>query len=46
MQQGGAYLNDVPVKDDKAVIGAADFSNAGSALLRAGKKKIHRLMIG
>ena len=46
VQQGGAYLNDVPVKDDKAVIGAADFSNAGSALLRAGKKKIHRLMIG
>lgn len=45
VQQGGAYLNDVTVEDDKAVIGLADFSNSGSALLRAGKKKVHRLTV-
>jgi tyrosyl-tRNA synthetase len=45
VQQGGAYVNDVVVTDDKARVTAADLKD-GAILLRAGKKKYHRVLAG
>jgi len=43
VQQGGAYLNDVAVADIQARIGESAMQD-GALILRAGKKKIHRLV--
>jgi tyrosyl-tRNA synthetase len=44
IQQGGAYVNDQPVTDVNAVVGDADVEG-GALLLRAGKKKFHRVIM-
>jgi tyrosyl-tRNA synthetase len=43
IQQGGAYLNGKPVTDVNAIVGEADLES-GALLLRAGKKKFHRVV--
>ena len=45
VQQGGAYVNDAVISDPQAKLGAADLKD-GALLLRAGKKKYHRVLIG
>ena len=44
IQQGGAYVNEVPVDDVDALITAEHLSD-GLILLRAGKKRYHRIVI-
>jgi tyrosyl-tRNA synthetase len=44
-QQGGAYVNDAAVTDPQARIDAS-FVRDGAILLRAGKKKVHRIVVG
>jgi len=44
VQQGGAYVNDVVVGDAQARVTAADVTD-GAVLLRAGKKKYHRVLV-
>lgn len=44
VQQGGIYINDTRVEQPEAVITAADLT-ADGILLRAGKKRYHRLII-
>ena len=43
VQQGGAYLNDIAVGDAQRRVGQDDLQD-GALLLRAGKKKIHRVV--
>lgn len=43
IEQGGAYVNDVPVTDLDAVIAAGHLAG-GQILLRAGKKRYHRIL--
>ncbi len=43
VQQGGAYVNDVVVGDDAHKVAASDLKE-GAILLRAGKKKYHRVL--
>ena len=45
VQQGGAYVNDEPVQDIEALITDADLEH-GEILLRAGKKRFHRIVTG
>ncbi len=45
VQQGGAYVNDEPVQDVEALITDADLDR-GEILLRAGKKRFHRIVTG
>ncbi len=45
IQQGGAYVNEQRVQDVNRVIEAADLTPEG-IMLRAGKKKYHRLVVG
>ena len=45
VEQGGAYVNDRKVKKFDEVIKEQDFAADGTALLRAGKKKFHRIKI-
>jgi len=42
--QGGAYINGKPVADVSAVVAEGDLEN-GALLLRAGKKKFHRVVV-
>jgi tyrosyl-tRNA synthetase len=44
IQQGGAYVNDRRVESVEQVITIADLSD-GALLLRAGKKKYHRVVV-
>ena len=44
VQQGGAYVNDNAVGDILARLGGDDLRN-GAILLRAGKKKVHRIVL-
>ena len=44
VQQGGAYVNDIVVGDAQARVTAADVTD-GAVLLRAGKKKYHRVLV-
>jgi tyrosyl-tRNA synthetase len=44
IQQGGAYVNDQRISDVDAVVGEADLT-PGGILLRAGKKRYHRLLV-
>jgi tyrosyl-tRNA synthetase len=44
IQQGGAYVNDQRISDIDAVVGEADLTPEG-ILLRAGKKRYHRLLV-
>src|SRR5207237_369484 len=44
IQQGGAYVNGKPVADVNATVAEADLDN-GALLLRAGKKKYHRVVV-
>ena len=44
IQQGGAYINDQRVSDANHIVGQAD-GTAEGILLRAGKKRYHRLVI-
>lgn len=44
IQQGGAYVNDAPVTDVQARLDAASLKD-GAILLRAGKKKVHRIVV-
>lgn len=45
LQQGGAYVNDIVISDAQAKVTAADLKD-GAILLRAGKKKYHRVLAG
>jgi len=45
VQQGGAYVNDTVISDAQARVTAADLKD-GAVLLRAGKKKYHRVLAG
>lgn len=45
VEQGGAYINDRKVKKFDEVIKEEDFGTDGTVLLRAGKKKFHRIKI-
>ena len=45
VQQGGAYVNDAVIGDAQAKVTAADLKD-GAVLLRAGKKKYHRVVAG
>lgn len=45
VQQGGAYVNDAVISDAQAKVTAADLKD-GAVLLRAGKKKYHRVVVG
>jgi tyrosyl-tRNA synthetase len=44
VQQGGAYVNDAAAGDPQARLGTSDVRD-GAILLRAGKKKVHRIVI-
>ncbi|MFN0163609.1 MAG: tyrosine--tRNA ligase [Burkholderiales bacterium] len=44
IQQGGAYVNDQAAGDVQARVGSADLRD-GAVTLRAGKKKIHRVLV-
>ncbi len=44
VQQGGAIVNDRKVEDEKAVIGAPWLDAEGVLLLRAGKKRVFRIV--
>jgi tyrosyl-tRNA synthetase len=44
LQQGGMYINDVRVESLEFTLGAADVTSDG-ILLRAGKKKYHRILV-
>ena len=44
VQQGGAYVNDLAVPDIQARVGTAEIRD-GAVLLRAGKKKVHRVVV-
>jgi tyrosyl-tRNA synthetase len=45
IQQGGAYINDERAEDVDAIVGEADLAPEG-ILIRAGKKRYHRLVVG
>jgi tyrosyl-tRNA synthetase len=45
IQQGGAYINNKKVNKFDKLIKAEDFDQNGTILLRAGKKKFHRIKI-
>lgn len=45
VQQGGAYVNDVMIGDMQAKVTMDDLMD-GAVLLRAGKKKYHRVVVG
>lgn len=45
IQQGGAYVNDERIEHVDAVVSEADLTPEG-ILLRAGKKRYHRLVVG
>jgi tyrosyl-tRNA synthetase len=45
VQQGGAYVNDAVISDAQARVTAGDLKD-GAVLLRAGKKKYHRVLAG
>jgi tyrosyl-tRNA synthetase len=45
IDQGGGYLNKVRVEKFDLMIRAEDFSEKGEILLRAGKKKFHRIRL-
>jgi tyrosyl-tRNA synthetase len=45
VQQGGAYVNDVMIGDMQARVTTDDLMD-GAVLLRAGKKKYHRVVVG
>lgn len=44
IQQGGAYVNDAVAGDAQARVGSAELRD-GAILLRAGKKKVHRIVV-
>lgn len=44
IQQGGAYVNEQRIQDVNYVVGQADLTPDG-IMLRAGKKKVHRLVV-
>lgn len=44
IQQGGAYVNDGSVSDVQSRVGESHLKD-GAVLLRAGKKKVHRIVI-
>jgi len=45
IDQGGGYLNKVRVEKSDLMIRVEDFSQKGEVLLRAGKKKFHRIRL-
>ncbi len=45
IEQGGAYINNRKVNKFDELIGEEDFDSNGAVLLRAGKKKFHRIKI-
>ncbi|MDY6031205.1 MAG: tyrosine--tRNA ligase [Treponemataceae bacterium] len=44
VEQGGASVNDVQIKDPKAVINDSNLDSDGEMILRAGKKKFARIV--
>lgn len=44
IQQGGAYINDLPVDDVDQKVTSSDLQD-GALLLRAGKKRYHRVVV-
>jgi tyrosyl-tRNA synthetase len=44
IQQGGAFVNDAPVSDVDAELGASSLDSGGQLLLRAGKKRHARIL--
>ncbi len=45
VEQGGAYINDKKIEKFDDLIRSVDFDSKGTILLRAGKKKFHRIKI-
>jgi tyrosyl-tRNA synthetase len=45
IEQGGAYINNKKVNKFDQLIRQEDFSSNGTVLLRAGKKKFHRIKV-
>ena len=45
VEQGGAYINDKKIEKFDDLIKSVDFDSRGTILLRAGKKKFHRIKI-
>jgi tyrosyl-tRNA synthetase len=45
VEQGGAYINDKKIEKFDDLIKSVDFDSKGTILLRAGKKKFHRIKI-
>jgi tyrosyl-tRNA synthetase len=46
VQQGGAVVNERKVEDEKASIDASWLDSEGSLMLRAGKKRVFRIIVG
>jgi tyrosyl-tRNA synthetase len=44
VQQGGAIINDVKIEDEKALIDDSRLDGQGALMLRAGKKRVFRLI--
>jgi tyrosyl-tRNA synthetase len=44
VQQGGASINEKRIEDEKAVIDASWLDADGALLLRAGKKRVFRIV--
>ncbi len=45
VQQGGAVVNDRKIDDETAVIDAAWLDGEGALMLRAGKKRVFRIVV-
>ncbi len=45
VEQGGAFVNDIAIKDVKAIINASNLDDDGEFILRAGKKKFARVVL-
>ncbi len=45
VEQGGAFVNDIAIKDVKAIINASNLDDDGELILRAGKKKFVRVTL-
>ena len=45
VEQGGAFVNEVNIKDPKAIINSSNLDKDGELILRAGKKKYCRIIL-
>jgi tyrosyl-tRNA synthetase len=45
IDQGGAYVNGVRIDDHERVVSDRDLGDEGALVLRAGKKRFHRVCV-